>query len=218
MEIDFATVATQVVRLFSQSVGGNSQRGMLTWGAEGSDQPGQFFSRVAHFPGGASGVTIGRGYDMKLRSRTEVLTDLTASGVPQELAFQLSNGAGLYGERAATFTKQLRETLPPISVEAERKLFFDRTYPFYVADTKRIFEKPSVQAKYGRATWDSLDGRIQDLLVDLRYRGDYTPKTRALVQRLAAQNDVAGLADVMSNRSLWPQVPLDRFRRRAEWL
>jgi hypothetical protein len=221
MEIGLKAVATELGRVFGATFAiraAPAQRGMLTWASEGSDQPGQFFSRLPHFPGGASGVTIGRGYDMKLRTGQEIFEDLTASGVPSAQATELASGAGLTGASASTFARRMRSTTPPISVEAEQRLFFALTYPRYVADTKRIFESRSVQERYGRATWEMIDGRIQDLLVDLRYRGDYTPRTRTIVQRLAARNDVEGLARVMSDRSLWLQVPIDRFRRRAEWL
>src|SRR5690606_34158303 len=52
-------------------------QGQVTFDAEGNDIPGNaYFSRVLHWPGGASGVTIGRGYDMKERTQAAVLQDL----------------------------------------------------------------------------------------------------------------------------------------------
>ena len=57
-----------------------------------------------------------------------------------------------------------------------------------------------------------------DLLIDLKYRGDYTPDSRVLVQPLASRNDLAGLAQVMKQRTNWPNVPKDRFERRVAFL
>jgi hypothetical protein len=44
--------------------------GLLTWGAEGTEG-GRFHSRVLQFPPGASGLTLGRGYDMKEPASTK---------------------------------------------------------------------------------------------------------------------------------------------------
>ena len=55
-------------------------RGVLTWEAEGSEG-GRYHSRVLHVPSNTSGLTIGRGYDMKDRSAAEAQKDLIAAGV-----------------------------------------------------------------------------------------------------------------------------------------
>jgi hypothetical protein len=54
-------------------------------------------------------------------------------------------------------------------------------------------------------------------VIDLRYRGDYTNRTRKFVQPLVVKNDLKGLAEVFSDRDRWPGVPEDRFRRRAAY-
>ena len=38
------------------------------------------------------------------------------------------------------------------------------------------------------------------------------------MQPLAARNDLAGLAQVMKQRTNWPNVPKDRFERRVAFL
>jgi hypothetical protein len=58
-----------------------------------------------HWPGGNSGVTIGIGYDMKMRSKTEVYNDLINAGMDEELADTISDGAELKGEAAENFVK-----------------------------------------------------------------------------------------------------------------
>ena len=62
-----------------------------------------------------------------------------------------------------------------------------------------------------------IDPTIRDLVIDLRYRGDYTAKTRDNVQPMVVKNDLKGLAEVLSDRSRWSNVPEDRFKRRAAY-
>jgi GH24 family phage-related lysozyme (muramidase)/LysM repeat protein len=60
-------------------------------------------SNRLHFPGGASGVTLGPGYDMKGKSAGEIVNDLTAIGVDRNTATQVARGAGLSGSAAKNF-------------------------------------------------------------------------------------------------------------------
>ena len=61
--------------------------GQLTFDVEGNDiedssKAGhRYFSRVVHWPGGASGVTIGRGYDFGQRPTPD--TDLSAACIEE---------------------------------------------------------------------------------------------------------------------------------------
>ncbi|EUC18228.1 UNVERIFIED_ORG: phage lysozyme [Burkholderia sp. CF145] len=81
-----------------------------------------------HWPGGASGVTLGPGYDMKERSATSIQADMTAIGLDDATATTISRAAGLTGQSAKKFchdnqntvdlseTKQvelLRKVVPP---------------------------------------------------------------------------------------------------------
>jgi GH24 family phage-related lysozyme (muramidase)/LysM repeat protein len=56
-----------------------------------------------HWPGGASGVTLGPGYDMKGRTSAEIVRDLTAVGVNANTAKAISAAAGLQGSAARNF-------------------------------------------------------------------------------------------------------------------
>lgn len=193
----------------------SSLRGLATFNAEGSDEPGRYFSRKIHWPGHASGVTIGRGYDLGKRSALEIISDLTKAGVPREDVAIMARAAGLTGVAARNFVEHYKDQIPEISPTAEHRLFFDIAFPRYEADTKRIFESASVQSAYGIRKWRSLPRPVQELLVDLRYRGDYTPATRPYIQRLAAGADVPGLIRVMENRNLWDAFGVSRERQRV---
>jgi hypothetical protein len=52
-------------------------------------------SERLHYPGGASGVTLGPGYDMKERGPEEIVRDLMAIGIDREVAKKASKAGGL---------------------------------------------------------------------------------------------------------------------------
>ena len=66
---------------------------------------GPFKSKTAHlhWPGGASGVTLGPGYDMKDRSAAKIKADLMEIGVAESDADAAAEGAGLKGSDAEDF-------------------------------------------------------------------------------------------------------------------
>lgn len=62
-------------------------------------------SNFLHWPGGASGVTLGPGYDMKERTQTAILSGMLAIGVDNTTARKIAEGAGLQGAAAREFAK-----------------------------------------------------------------------------------------------------------------
>lgn len=191
------------------------EKGQLTFDAEGMEG-GRYHSRHAHWPGGNSGVTIGRGYDMGSRTSASVFSDLTAAGVPANVAEQYSAGAGLKGSSAGTWVTNNRDGIAQITPEQQNSLF-SKTYAEQEAEVRRISEKPDAVKKYGAVCFDNLDPKIRDSLVDLKYRGDYTPTTRKFLQKAAADNDAEAFGKEMQDRSNWGNVPADRLNRRVDY-
>ena len=194
--------------------------GQLTFDAEGMEVEGPYFSRRPHVPGAWSGVTIGRGYDMKERSKEEIVSDLTAAGVPSDVANKLGECSGLMGNHAETFLAQRDYDELLISPGQQKRLFL-LTYQELEGDVLRICSKADVVAKYGSTQWQALNPYIRDIAVDLRYRGDYTPATRQRVQPVLVENDLVGMKRVIGDRDYWVgqrRVPLDRFKRRKNYL
>jgi hypothetical protein len=189
-------------------------RGQLTFDAEGTEG-GPFHSRKPHVPTDSSGLTIGRGYDMKERTKAAITKHLTDSGLTEQAAKLYAGGAGLSGAKARAYIKD--NTLPEITADQQKKLFAI-SYAEAEADVRRICQKDDVVKKYGKTDWDKLNPAIKDLIVDLRFRGDYTPTSRELVQPLVVKNDVAALAKVMEEPKNWPGVPKDRFDRRKSFM
>ena len=188
-------------------------RGQLTFDAEGTEG-GPYHSRKPHVPTNTSGLTIGRGYDMKERSSAEVAHDLTHAGIPEATAKLYAGAAGLSGQKARDYIRN--HNLPEITAE-QQKALFAISYAEAEADVRRICEKADVVSKYGKTDWEKLNPAIKDILVDLRFRGDYTPKAREHIQKLIVTSDLKGLAADLSDRSKWSSVPQDRFQRRRDF-
>ncbi len=145
-------------------------QGQVTFDAEGNDIPGNaYFSRVLHWPGGASGVTIGRGYDMKERTQATVLQDLINAGVENAAAQSFSGGAGLSGVDANNFVTNNKTAFGEISCDAQKILFEDVVYPRYVTAAQKKYSQ-AIAAQQKAPSWDQLDQKIRDIAVDLTYQ------------------------------------------------
>ena len=204
-------------------------QGQLTFDSEGKEG-GAFHTRKAHWPGGNSGVTIGRGYDLGQHKAEQIAADMTASGIAEADAKKFALAAGKKGRAAKAFLATHTSDLPEITPEQQKSLF-ERTYREHDRDVRRISNAYAVyKEKKGKAgahtagqssqnvAWDTLHPALHDLLVDLRFRGDYTPRSRAFLQPLIIHNDLSGVQRVMGDRRLWPGVPKDRFQRRMEFI
>lgn len=195
-------------------------RGQLTFDAEGTDTPGRYFSRVLHVPTASSGLTLGRGFDLRDRDPAAARAALIACGIAPDIATRIASGAGLRGEAARAVIAA--QNLADFEItHAQQKALFENTYAAMLRDVERICTKRDVEERYGRTDLARLDGRIRDVLVDLRYRGDYTGATRPRVQPPVVANDVPALRTVMADEAWWRGqmgVPADRFRRRRDYL
>ncbi|VVO41832.1 hypothetical protein PS691_05815 [Pseudomonas fluorescens] len=144
------------------------RRGQITFDAEGNDIPNSaYFSRRLHWPGGASGVTLGRGYDMRHRTRTSVYADLIAAGVDVVPAENFSRGAGLSSQAARDFVNTNKVAFGAISQQAQRILFEDVVYPRYEAATQQQYSSGTTP---DATVWEQLDDRVKDIAVDLTYQ------------------------------------------------
>jgi len=68
-------------------------------------------SERLHWPRGASGVTLGAGYDMKARSKDAVTADLIMIGINADDAKKAAEGAGLGGKDADSFVRNNRKLI-----------------------------------------------------------------------------------------------------------
>jgi hypothetical protein len=191
--------------------------GQSTFDAEGTEASGRFFSRRISYPDfGDSGVTIGRGYDMGRRTSRQVISELGAAGMPLDDARYLAQSAGLRQDRAREFVEQHMATAPLISLETQKRLFEEIVTPDLIKDIKRIFAKPDTVRMYGETHWEKLPQAAQELIFDLRYRGDYTPTTRRRLQPPLVSGDLRELRAVIDDTAYWRTrgVPTERIRER----
>ncbi len=199
-------------------------QGQLTFDAEGTEG-GRYHTRTAHWPGGASGVTIGRGYDLGHHTKDNIVEDMTAAGIAPADADKFAAATGLKGQPAKDWLDTNGSTLAEITSEQQEALF-ETTYAEHLTDVKRISgnyaktkgKEAGTDGAELQIDFDTLHPAIKDILVDLRYRGDYTPATRVHVQPLAIANDLQGLATVMADKEKWASVPADRFERRKKYM
>ncbi|NUN13006.1 MAG: peptidoglycan-binding protein [Myxococcales bacterium] len=184
--------------------------GQLTFDVEGSEG-GRFHSRVLHVPGSSSGVTIGRGYDMKERSREEVIGHLEGAGVSPSLAGKIAGGAGLVGQPAKDFVKENKDI--EITPEQQQVLFS------VVYDEKESYAAGRLK-KWSGTDLSATDPVIRDLIVDLFYRGDMTKKKWEDndFKTIVENKDYDRLLTLLQTRTLWGNVDTNRYTKRIEYI
>jgi hypothetical protein len=194
--------------------------GKLTFDAEGQEG-GPYHSRKFHWPGPGSGVTIGRGFDCKLRTKPEITESLTRAWSPHGDCYdakaivtiqEASWIEGLGCEKAFIAKHKDFEITPE-----QQFWLFAESWREASASVMKISKKPHTEKMYGKLP-DLIDPVCLELVVDLRYRGDYTPTTRLWIQRAFIEGNRDTLLHQMVDRSLWMRVPSDRFKRRVEFL
>ena len=116
-------------------------------------------SKQPHVPSINSGVTIGPGYDMKEKSKEQVINDLTTSGVSEDKAIKLSEGVQLSGESAINFANKNKNI--KVSSEVERNLF-KLVYPTYLNKTIQDLKNMGYDP-------DSIENDKLELLTDYTY-------------------------------------------------
>lgn len=103
-------------------------------------------SNHLHWPKGASGVTLGPGYDMKERSAASVKSQLLALGLSNDVAEKASAGAGKSGHDARAFAKD-NKYLIDLTAEQEKQLL-RLTLPSYVASVRNRITVPLRQYEF----------------------------------------------------------------------
>ena len=192
------------------------REGRLTWDAEG-DEGGRFHSRRLHVPDGNSGLTLGRGFDLRTRAASTVQADLANAGVNPAAAHKISGAAKKWGADASGFVVDHDLLDYEISPQIQLKLF-EKVYAFMLGEITRLSNGIDTIRAYGKVDLNRLDKRIVDVLVDLRYRGDYTPASRKFLQKHVASNDFGKFKAEIAKQSNWPQVPRARFELRKSYV
>lgn len=206
-------------------------KGQLTFDAEGNDNPNSpYYSRKPHLPPSPSGVTVGRGLDLSTTklSKSELKTALKDGGMADDQIDLLAGAHGLNRVDSAAYFEKHSAELKKIELTQKQQYdLFNTTYAKYEADTERLYtDKTSVRLaeKYGSTTaWEDLDASTRDVLVDMRYRGDFG-YDRIVDSGMApgvTENDPAKLLPGLDNTTYWTDnTNIDANRRtlRADYI
>ena len=190
--------------------------GEVTWNSEGAEG-GKFHSRLLTVPTNSSGLTIGRGYDMKEKLQSKIVTNMTTAGIPSKNIDVIKKAAGLSGTTAEWFI--IENDLLDFQVTTDQqKALFKISYDEESDQVKKICKKSDVIEAYGETDWDKLNSAIKGITVDLKFRGDYTGSARKLIQKSIADNDFSEFKKKLKDKTNWSNVPQDRFDRRVAYL
>ncbi|MFC1859603.1 hypothetical protein ACFL9U_16470 [Thermodesulfobacteriota bacterium] len=160
------------------------------------------------WPGGASGITIGIGYDLGYNSEAQIRKDWSGKLAEIELE-KLVVVAGLKIDAARQALSGVKSVSVPL--EAARSVFYEATLPRYAAATLKTY--PGVNELFPDA---------QAGLLSLVYnRGTSFKGARrkemAAIKDLVAQHDYAGISrEIRSMKRLWEGKGLDGLLKRRD--
>lgn len=163
------------------------------------------------WPGGASGVTIGIGYDIGYVTKAAFAADWAAR-IPAAMFALLAHAVGVSGPAAHALAGEMRASVA-IDWPTANAVFAERTLPAYAADTARAL-----------SNCDALSGDSFGALVSLVYNrgagftkiGDRYTEMRAIKSHMTAKAFTAVPGDIVAMQRLWPAVPGLQKRRRDE--
>jgi len=163
-----------------------------------------------HWPGGASGVTVGIGYDLGYNSVRQIERDWKGR-ISDATLQELKGVAGLKGIDAREAADRLRQLGIQIPLEAAKVVFFRHTLPRYAAMTRKAY--PGVEA---------LPHDAQAALLSLIFnrgtakRGARRREMKA-IEALVRSQSLGGIAEqIRSMKRLWVDKDLPGLLKRRE--
>jgi hypothetical protein len=139
------------------------ENGQLTFDEEG-EEGGPYHSRIPHVPSKESGLTIGRGYDLKEKKKNDVISDLCQIGLSLEDVTLYADVVGLSGDKDEDYIKNKK--LIELTAK-QQKALFKLAYHSIEEDVIRLCSKDDVVDTYGKTNWQALNTKIKTLLIDL---------------------------------------------------
>ncbi len=163
------------------------------------------------WPGGASGVTIGIGYDCGYATAGTIRADW-GDKLPAAMVDALAHVAGIHGSPASSYAHSLRGVVT-VPWESAMAVFSQHDMPKWEGIVSRALPNTAL-----------LSGDSFGALVSLTYNrgasfsneGDRYREMRSIKAHMASKNFDAIPADFLSMRRLWPNVSGLRHRREHE--
>lgn len=203
---------------------------MLTYNSEGSNDPNsRYFTRRAHWPGGASGLTYGKGYDMGYKHWSTIKNDLLRVGLQPEEVAEFYGAQGLKKRAAKRFLQLHQKDLAVMTEEQETQLF-QITWKREEREALRIYNgirkkeivenksKSKEQRVKVYPEQKNLHPAIWRFIVDCKYRGDYNSRSRKIISSAVRDNDPQALLKILKTHAYWKNVPEQRHQNRLYWL
>lgn len=163
------------------------------------------------WPRGASGVTIGVGYDVGYVTQDELWDDWRGA-IPDPMIVSLERAIGVTGSAAEPLAEELQGTVD-VPFTAADAVFRTKVLPRYVAVTERSL--PGTAA----LSADSL-GALVSLVYNrgpsFRRAGDRYTEMRAVLAHMASGDLTRIPGEIRSMKRLWPDLPGLRKRRDLE--
>ncbi|MGG7449112.1 peptidoglycan-binding protein [Kosakonia oryzendophytica] len=169
----------------------------------------KYFSRILHHPDQNSGVTIGRGFDMKKRSVGNIYNAMRIAGIPEYKCVICSKASGLYGREADQFVSVFRNMVGEITHQQQISLF-ENAYREIVNYASGVYSR-AVSKESAALPWDKLDRKIRDVFVDTLYQGNSTAWE---LSRAAMKNDIPAVIEYFRNDPTCIQYESSRQRIR----
>lgn len=170
---------------------------------------GEFISQLSRptWPGGASGVTIGIGYDLGYNTREQIAADWKCLG-PNNVA-TLQTVAGLTGQRARVALSKVRTVV--VSWEQALAVFNGRTLARFGSLTGATFPPIKSQHPHGQGALTSLVFNRGSSL-----SGESRREMLAIRTHLTKGNPSRVPGEIRAMRRLWVGKGLDGLLRRRE--
>lgn len=223
---DSAAQAGSVQRLQDESNEVTVNRGELTTLGEGSDAQ----TKYIHWPNtDASGVTLGKGYDIGSRSAQQVIDELVAAGMDEAQATKVSKGAGLKGQAANRFVQQNKSAVGEIASSVQYALL-STMLTEYTARAKSTATNTTAdgtrnaagrEKKEGKEAgtyvmsteeWDGMHPAMHEFLTDLIYQGGYYGWDRvAKINEAIKANNGDHLEQFKAVRELFTNGYMDKY-------
>lgn len=108
------------------------------------------------WPRGASGITVGIGYDLGYRTKAEIQADWEGV-LPQSIIEAMQDYVGLRGEQAHAYLAQARTRIE-VPLEAAMQVFRERNLPYWIGLVRKALPN-----------FDLLHGDCKGALVSLAY-------------------------------------------------
>lgn len=180
----------------------NVNIGQFTFDNEGQDIYGaplrakfmKYFSRILHHPDFNSGVTIGRGFDMKKRSVGNIYSAMRLAGIPHYKCAICSKASGLSGRQADQFVSVFRNMVGEITHQQQITLF-EHAYREIARYASGVYKR-AVARESQALPWKQLDKKIREVYVDTLYQGNTTAQA---LSKAAMNNDYSKVIEYLRN-------------------